>query len=160
MGAISGGSFYDPRYYFLPIWWFVFLGIALAIRDLRFLWKQIFLFFIAGSVIVNSSYVAFAMAYIHENKGARNMEMSVAVSEQLRNLRELCAWGRAQGKTDVKVYKNAFLGEPAFEFLPKHMPECQGITVTLVTDRAKADFLLHHPSNSETSAALVADPLK
>ncbi|MGZ3652669.1 MAG: hypothetical protein ACXWR1_10065 [Bdellovibrionota bacterium] len=145
-------------HYFMPIWWFVFLGIALAIQNLRYLWRWIFLAFLTGTILVNGSYVAFAMVYLHKNKGARNMDASVAVSEQLRNLAWICDWGRAHGKTDVKIYKDAFLGEPAFDFLPKHMPECSGITTTLVTDPAAADILLHHPRDSQTSAALVADP--
>jgi hypothetical protein len=146
------------NHYFTPIWWFVFLGIALAVRDLRGPWRPVFLASLAGSLFVNGTYTAFALAYLHENRGARNMEASVAVSEQLRVMRELCAWGAAHGKSDVKIIKRAFLGEPAFDFLPRHMPECRGTTLTLVNGEP-ADFLLHHPANSSTSAALVADPV-
>jgi 4-amino-4-deoxy-L-arabinose transferase-like glycosyltransferase len=147
-------------HYFLPVWWFVFLGVALAIQNLRYLWRRLFLFFLAANILVNTSYLLFAITYLHENKGARNMEASVAVSEQLRNLRFLCAWGHEHGKAEVKAYKGpeTSLGEPAFEYLPAHMPECAGVKITLVTDKALADFILHHPLDSRTSAALVADP--
>lgn len=148
------------QHYYQPIWWFVFLGIALAIHTLRPPWKQAFLAVTAACLFVNGSYIAFAMAYIHQNKGARNMDTSVAVSEQMRNVRELCAWAKAHGKSEVKIFKDAFLGEPTLEFLPKHMPECQGITLPLVANKPEADFVLHHPADSETSAALVAEPVK
>lgn len=147
-------------HYFLPIWWFVFLGVALAIQNLRFVWRGIFLSFLGASILVNASYTLFAVAYLHQNRGARNMEASVAVSEQMRNLRFLCAWGREHARAEVKAFKGpeTFLGEPAFDFLPAHMPECAGVKITLVTDKALADFILHHPLDSATSAALVADP--
>ncbi|HEY8279503.1 MAG TPA: hypothetical protein VIH99_07770 [Bdellovibrionota bacterium] len=145
-------------HYFHPVWWFVFLGVAFAITGLRGWWKRLFLLSIACCIAVNVSYIVLAMAYIHENKGARNMETSVVVSEQMRNLRELCAWGTGKGRTEVRVFKDAIMGEPAFDFLPKHMPECQGISVRLVPALSGADFHLHHPLDSITSAALVADP--
>jgi hypothetical protein len=134
-------------HYFNPIWWFVFVGIALAIRGLRGWKKNAFLFTLAASLAVNSVYVVLALAFIHENKGARTMETSVVASEQLRNIRELCGWAHGRGKNVVRVNKEAaVLGEPAFDFLPAHMPECAGVRI------------LHHPRGSATSAALVAEP--
>jgi hypothetical protein len=147
-------------HYFLPNWWFVFLGVAVAIRSLRSLWKGLFLASLAGTILVNASYVAFTLAYLHENKGARNMDASVAVSEQLRNLREICAWGRERGKAEVNVFfeHGLGLGETTFDFLPKHMPECAGVAPKVVPQLSQADLLLHYRRDSQTSAALVADP--
>lgn len=148
-------------HYFNPVWWFVFIGIGAAILRLAGWWKRLFLATLAATMVVNVMYISLALAFIHENKGARNMEQSVAVSEQMRLMRELCAWGKSQGKPAVRIDKSAVaLGEPAFDYLPAHMPECQGVKLTLVPERTEADFRLRYSPDSSTSAALFADPAK
>lgn len=147
-------------HYFNPVWWFVFVGIAAAIVWLHSWWKRIFLFTLAASAAVNASYVAFAMAYIHENRGARNMQTSVVFSEQRRNLLEICYWAKSQKLRFVRIDKNAvFLERPAFKFLPAHMPECAGLIFSFSDPGEPADVRLRHPSDSATSAALIAEPV-
>jgi|GEM_PF-5651549 len=145
-------------HYFNPIWWFVFIGMAGAIVKLQGWGKKFFLFTLACTAAVNISYISFATAYIHVNRGARNMETSVVVSEQLRMFRELCAWGRARGIGEVKIFKEAIMGEPAFEFLPAHMPECAGTKLVLVPSISLAHLRLYQPAESATSAALLMGP--
>ena len=87
------------------------------------------------------------------------MEASVAISEQLRNLREVCAWANERHRTEIQVAKEASLGDPTLDYLPRHMPECAGIRVLLVPDKSRADLFIHHPLNSATSAALVFTPV-
>jgi hypothetical protein len=148
------------QHHFNPIWWFVFVGIAFTVTRLRDRWKKLFLLSLACTAVVNTAYIAYATAYIHQNRGARNMETSVVVTEQLRAFRELCAWGKNNGKTEVKIFKEVHMGEPPFDFLPAHMPECQGIKLTLMEERSEADFALQYPKDSETSSALVTVQLR
>ncbi len=145
-------------HYFNPIWWFVFVGIACALIRLQGWQKRLFLVTLVCSIIINTTYVVTTLAYIHANRGARNMETSVVVDEQLRMFRELCEWARAHRKALVRVDKSAVsLEDPPFDFLPHHMPECSGIAFTLVPKGAEADFRLRHPADSPTSAALITD---
>jgi hypothetical protein len=144
-------------HYFMPLWWFVFAGIAFAISALKSPGKMILLFFLGCTIAVNASYDMFALAYLHQNKGARNMEASVAISEQLRNMREICAWAKSKGRLDVSVVKDANLGDPTLDYLPRHLPECEGMRIQLIGDKSKADLFIHHPPDSATSAALVTD---
>ena len=88
------------------------------------------------------------------------MDASVAVSEQMRNLGVICAWGRENNKSSVLVFRDAFIGEPGFEFLSKHMPECSGVSVKATDYLSQADIVVHHPKDSRTSAALVSEPVK
>lgn len=145
-------------HYFNPIWWFVFIGIAGAIVKLQGWGKRAFLVSLACTAAVNIAYISLATAYIHVNRGARNMETSVVVSEQLRMFRELCAWGREHGQKEVKIFKEAIMGEPAFEFLPAHMPECAGIKLVLVPSLSLAHLRLYQHPEPATSAALLVGP--
>lgn len=143
-------------HYFNPVWWFVFVGMAYAITKLQGIWKMGFLVFVTLTILVNTAYIAFATAYIHVNRGARNMETSVVVAEQMRVFRDLCEWGRQRGRSEVKVRKEVHLGEPGFDFLPAHMPECSGVKLTLVN--AGADLDIVYDQRSNTTAALFIVP--
>lgn len=139
-------------HYFNPVWWFVFVGIAYALTKLQGMWKMLFLATLTATIVVNVSYIAFATAYIHVNRGARNMETSVVVAEQMRAFRDLCEWGKQRGRNEVRVRKEVHLGEPGFDFLPAHMPECTGVKLTLVN--AGEDIVLRYDGQSPFSAAL------
>jgi 4-amino-4-deoxy-L-arabinose transferase-like glycosyltransferase len=139
-------------HYFNPVWWFVFVGIAYTITKLQGVWKRLFLATIIACLFVNMSYIAFATAYIRENRGARNMETSVVVVEQMRIFRDLCTWGRERGKAEVLVRKEVHLGEPAFDFLPAHMPECIGVKLRLVN--TGENLVIRYTEQSPFSAAL------
>ncbi len=143
-------------HYFNPIWWLVFVGIAYAIGRLHGAWKKAFLFTLAACLFVNTSYIAFATAFIRINRGARNMETSVVVEEQMRLFRDLCSWGQQRNKAEVRVRKEAKMGEPAFDFLPSHMPECKGVKLTLVN--SGEDLVIRYENSSSFSAALTITP--
>lgn len=147
----------DPHY-FNPVWWFVFVGIAWALIHLHGIWRRAFVLTLLCTITVNAAYLGFATAYIHENKGARNMQTSVVVGEQLRAFRTFCAWARQNSRSEVKIFREAIMGEPPYDYLPAHMPECQGIKLAITQDPALADFVVHHPRDSKTSAALVTTP--
>lgn len=147
-------------HYFNPMWWFVFLGIARTLPRLNLGWRRFMIATIVGTALVNALYVGEAFAFIHRNRGARNMQVSVVVEEQLRNLRVLCAWAKEKGKAEVRLRLDAEVAQAPFLFLPKHMPECEGVTFSFEGDPKTADFRLHHPNDSTTSAALVAEPIQ
>lgn len=143
-------------HYFNPVWWFVFVGIAYAIPKLQGWWKKGFLVSLLLCLLVNTAYIAFATAYIRVNRGARNMETSTVVREQMRMMAAACEWGRGKALSEVKVRKEVHLGEPGFDFLPGHLPECAGVKVKLVNANADLDILYDQRSN--TSAALLLVP--
>jgi hypothetical protein len=143
-------------HYFNPVWWFVFIGIGALIPKLRGFWKAGFLATLALTAAVNIGFDLKALAYVHENKGARNMQTSVVISEQLRMMREICGWAKNRGKAEVRVdYSGTFLAPPAFVFLPRHMPECQGVNVVADQHLPNPDLNLRHPADSATKVDIV-----
>ncbi|MGZ3711702.1 MAG: glycosyltransferase family 39 protein, partial [Bdellovibrionota bacterium] len=115
-------------HYFHSVWWLVFVGIAIAVPKLKGGWKKFFLASILLTALVNTAFILSSLTFLHLNKGARNYQFSVSVSEQLRALREICTEASARIPKEARVdLADAFILGPGFVYLPKHMPECKDV---------------------------------
>ena len=145
-------------HYFEPVWWFVFLGVAITVTQLRARAKTIFLGLLVATALVNTAYDLSVLRYVHVNKGARNLSFSVVVSEQIRAVSEICVEAAARIPPVARVeIGEAYISGSSFVYLPAHLPECKGVKFEAARKIDAPNFRLRHPGDSETKADLIVD---
>lgn len=143
-------------HYFHPVWWFGFLGFAYTLSKSPKLMKPILLGFCAATVLVNFSFIVQSMRFFHENKGARAMSYSVAIHEQKRAISELCGLAKSKGIQKVHIdISQVYLMGFVFDYLPKHMDECNGLVIDTLKVANEPGFKFMHPADSNTKADLI-----
>lgn len=145
-------------HYFNPIWFLVFLGVAISIGGIAGIWKKILVISIVATAVVNTAYIFSALAYVHQNKGARAFTFGVTVAEQMRAIREICVETNARIPAEARVdLAQTFISGASFVYLPAHMPECQGVKFKAEHNLENPNFRLRHPADSETKVDLIVD---
>ena len=151
-----------PHYFMGAYWLLPFFAVwAIGKLDRRLRWAA---YGVVGTMVfANLVFVLVAHHHVSVNHGTRGTRYSSISEETRETIRSICAVARQEHKPKASVDLSPVQGvtPSPFEWFARHLPECEGITLSFAQNTAPAGsgelaFQVVYPGESEFDAHLQA----